>query len=130
MGQDNWQAIARYVERCLRGEYVRYVRHALSPEGVPREIEVRITPHIEQETLRGAVVQVLDLSQGRSVQQQLDESEERMRLFSAATHEAIVLHRDGVVLDANAALLRLIGYSLEEIRGKTVLQYQGKDFWP
>jgi len=130
MGQENWQAIAAHVERGLRGEHVRYVRHALSPQGVPREIEVRITPHIEQGRLRGAVVQVLDLSQGRSVQQQLDESEERMRLFSAATHEAIVLHRDGVVLDANAALLRLIGYSLDEIRGKTVLQYLGKDFWP
>ncbi|MFC7207117.1 putative bifunctional diguanylate cyclase/phosphodiesterase [Comamonas endophytica] len=80
--------------------------------------------------LRGAVVQVLDLSQGRSVQQQLDESEERMRLFSAATHEAILLHRDGVVLDANDALLRLIGYELEELRGKPALQHLDKEFWP
>ncbi|MET1116702.1 MAG: EAL domain-containing protein [Comamonas sp.] len=130
MGQEGWDAIAQHVERCLRGEPVRYVRHARSPQGELHEIEVRVTPHLEQQTLRGAVVQVLDLSQGRSVQQQLDESEERMRLFSAATHEAILLHRDGVVLDANAALLRLVGYSLDELRGKPALQHLDKEFWP
>ena len=130
MGEENWQAIAQHIERCLRGENVRYVRHARSPLGELREIEVRITPHLEQGTLRGAVVQVQDLSLGRSVQQQLDESEERMRLFSAATHEAIMLHRDGLVLDANAALLRLVGYSLEEVRGQPVLQHLDREYWP
>ncbi|MEG2629270.1 MAG: EAL domain-containing protein [Comamonas sp.] len=130
MGADNWQAISPHVERCLRGEHVRYVRQARSPQGLPREIEVRLTPHLEQDTLRGAVVQVTDLSLGRSVQQQLDESEERMRLFSAATNEAILIHREGVVLDANAAMLRLIGYSLDEIRGQSALQYLDKEFWP
>jgi len=130
MGQEGWEAIAPHVERSLRGEPVRYLRHAHSPQGELREIEVRVTPHLEQGTLHGAVVQVLDLTQGRSVQQQLDASEERMRLFSAATHEAILLHRDGVVLDANAALLRLVGYKLEEIRGGPVLQHLDKEFWP
>lgn len=130
MGQEGWEAIAPHVERCLRGAPVRYVRQVRTPDGRLRENEVLITPHLEQETLHGAVVQVLDLSQNRSVQQQLDESEERMRLFSAATHEAILLHRDGVVLDANDALLRLIGYDLDELRGKPALQHLDKEFWP
>ena len=130
MGLDSWQAIAPQVKRCLRGEHVHYVRHARSPQGELREIEVRITPHLEQGVLRGAVVLVHDLSLDRATRQQLTDSEDRMRRVSAATHEAIMLHRDGVVLDANPALLRLTGYHLEEMRGEPMLKHIGLEYWP
>lgn len=130
LGQESWQEIAPHVERCLRGEQVRYVRHARSTQGKLQEIEVRLTPHIVEAVLRGAVVQVHDLSLNRAAEQQLRESEERMRRFSAVTHEAILLHRDGLVLDVNPALERLIGYRLDELRGQPALQHMSLEFWP
>ena len=129
LGQENWQAIAPHIERSLRGEYVCYTRQALSPQGTLREMEVRLTPHLEQGVLRGAVVQVRDLSQDRAVEQQQRESEERMRRFSEATQEAIVLHRNGLILDTNAALLRMTGYTLDELRGQPVINYLGPEYW-
>ncbi|MFC7207118.1 PAS domain-containing protein [Comamonas endophytica] len=48
MGQEGWEAIAPHMELCLRGEPVRYVRQARSPQGELREIEARVTPHLEQ----------------------------------------------------------------------------------
>ncbi|MCT9810449.1 EAL domain-containing protein [Acidovorax sp. Be4] len=129
LGQESWQAIAPHIERCLRGEYVCYTRQARSPQGTQREMEVRLTPHLEQGVLRGAVVQVRDLSLDRAVEQQQRESEERMRKFSEATQEAIVLHRNGLIIDANPALLRMTGYSLDELRGQSVINHLGPEYW-
>ena len=129
LGQESWLAIAPHIERCLRGEYVCYTRQARSPQGTQREMEVRLTPHLEQGVLRGAVVQVRDLSLDRAVELQQRESEERMRKFSEATQEAIVLHRNGLIIDANPALLRMTGYSLDELRGQSVINHLGPEYW-
>ncbi len=129
LGQDSWQAIAPYIERCMRGEPVCYVRHAHTPQGTLREMEVSLTPHLEQGVLCGAVVQVRDLSLERAAEQRQRESEERMRQFSEATHEAIVLHRHGLIIDANPALLRMTGYSLDKLRGQSVINHLSPQYW-
>lgn len=55
-----------------------------------------------------------DVSHHHLATQQIRDSEERMRKFAAITTEAIVLHRDGFIMNGNDALSRLVGYSLDE----------------
>ncbi len=50
-------------------------------------------------------------------------SEERYRRLSDATSEALAIHRDGVLLEVNAAFCRLLGYAAEDCIGRPVLDF-------
>jgi diguanylate cyclase (GGDEF)-like protein/PAS domain S-box-containing protein len=50
-------------------------------------------------------------------------SEDRYRRLSDATSEALAIHRDGMILEVNAAFSRLLGYDATECIGRTVLDF-------
>ncbi|ABX33847.1 diguanylate cyclase/phosphodiesterase with PAS/PAC sensor(s) [Delftia acidovorans SPH-1] len=128
VGEAVWQLIAEHVERGLRGEHVRYEREVPQPDGPPRHIESLLMPHFEHGQLQGAVVQITDVSHHHHVAQKVRDSEERMRKFTEVTTEAIVMHRDGLIIDGNEALSRLAGYTLDELTGRPILDYICPEF--
>jgi len=60
-------------------------------------------------------------AQRQEVVQALRESEERFRLLSEAAGEGVVVHDDGIILDANGSLARMFGYELEELLGRNII---------
>ncbi|HLJ05845.1 MAG TPA: EAL domain-containing protein, partial [Acetobacteraceae bacterium] len=56
----------------------------------------------------------------RQIATQFARENERLRQLSESTFEALVIHRDGTVLDANSAFCSLVGRSLSEIEGEPV----------
>ena len=124
IGDKAWQAIRPYVERCIRGEHVKYTREQTLPNGEPRMIEVNLIPHFSsgQDQL-GAFVLITDITERWRAERTVRQSEERMRKFTEATDEAIVFHRDGVITDGNEALSRLTGYALPEVLGQSIFSF-------
>jgi diguanylate cyclase (GGDEF)-like protein/PAS domain S-box-containing protein len=57
------------------------------------------------------------------VEDALRVSEDRYRRLSDATSEALAIHRDGVILEVNAAFARLLGYRAEDCVGRSVLDF-------
>ncbi len=55
-------------------------------------------------------------------QENLQISEERFKTLSRVTFEGIVLHNDGIILDANDSLAQLLGYTSEEIIGHNAIE--------
>jgi PAS domain S-box-containing protein len=51
----------------------------------------------------------------------LQESEQRFRNLAEAAVEGVVIHDDGLVLDANASLARMFGYEPDEMIGRNIL---------
>ena len=76
--------------------------------------------NIGQRSLR--VTAIRDIDARKRAELELRESEERYRLLSNITFEGIFIHRNGVVLDANQSLAKMIGYDLDEIVGKNIIQ--------
>ncbi len=128
VGASVWQRIQAHVERGLRGEHVRYEREVPQPGRPPRHIETLLLPHFDGGVLQGTVVQITDVSRHHHAARQMRDSEERMRKFTEATTEAIVMHRDGQILDGNEALSRLTGHALEELIGHPVLDFICPEF--
>ncbi|MGB2868050.1 MAG: PAS domain S-box protein [Bacteroidota bacterium] len=54
----------------------------------------------------------------RKTERALRESEERYRRLSESTMEGIVIHENGMILDANPAFATLVGYELADVIGK------------
>ena len=126
IGDKAWLAIQPHVERCSRGEHVKYAREQTLPNGEVRMIEVNLIPHFEgsqKDSPVGSFVLITDITERWRAERTVRQSEERMRKFTEATEEAIVFHRDGLISDGNEALYRLTGYALHEVVGLSIFNF-------
>ena len=131
IGLRAWQSIAPHVERCQRGERVKYTREQTLPNGEVRMIEVQLIPHMGSAPEPvGAFALIIDITERWRADQLMRQTEERMRKFSEATHEAIVFHRDGLISDGNEALTRLTGYALHEVLGMSIFHFISPEWRP
>lgn len=130
VGERIWEQISTYLQRLEEGvlETIRYTRRAPDHEGRKQHMEAALHPHVIDGTLVGVVALITDVSHHHLLTQQMLANEERMRKFAAITTEAIVLHRDGLILDGNDALVRMTGYSIDELRGSPILDYVAPQF--
>ncbi len=60
---------------------------------------------------------IRDITSRKKAEQAIRESEDRYRGLAEATVEGILIHKDGIVTDANPSLARMFGYDLSEIIG-------------
>ncbi len=64
-----------------------------------------------------------EVAERARAEEALRASEERYRRLSDATSEALAIHRDGRILEVNAAFSRLLGYDAAECLGRTILDF-------
>ena len=64
-----------------------------------------------------------DITDRKQMEEALKESEQRFRSLSEASLEAILFIEDGIIVDANEALNRLLGYDGEDLRGKVATDF-------
>jgi diguanylate cyclase (GGDEF)-like protein/PAS domain S-box-containing protein len=74
-------------------------------------------------SLGGAVVDQHLATRAENEKERLRVSEARFRQLAEATFEGILIHIDGIVIDANEALCRLVGRPLEKLVGRSVLEF-------
>ena len=55
---------------------------------------------------------------GNQTEGKLQASEERFRLLCEAAEEGIIVHDNGIIIEANQAMARMFGYELSELIGK------------
>lgn len=87
--------------------------------------EMRIAPiKASQGRIKGYVAIKRDVTERRREQEALKTSEKRYRTVFQTSLDGIAITRlsDGVCIDANEALLELMGYEQEEVVGKTTLE--------
>ena len=124
IGDKAWQAIQPYVALSLGGEHAKYTREQSLPHGEMRMTEVTLIPHRDDagQTV-GSFVLMADITERWRAERSARQSEERMRKFTEATDEAIVFHRDGLIIDANEALSRMAGYALHDVLGQSIFNF-------
>src|SRR5665213_11674 len=109
-------------------EEVKKFRAGLIPK-VPFEITVRHSNGtlIQTETFatdilwHGAemkAVCIWNLTERKKMEKAMVESQERFKRFAEVTKEGILVHDNGVIVDANQALADMLGASIEEMIGK------------
>jgi PAS domain S-box-containing protein len=96
--------------RTKAGPY-RWVRYSIHPL------------HNPEGQVVGLIGAVMDIDAEKRAQEQLQESEERLRRFFDAAFEGLVFHEQGHVLDANPAAEALYGLASGEMVGRHVLEF-------
>ncbi len=65
--------------------------------------------------------------ESKKVEETILESEKRFRQFSEISFEGIIIHDYGTIVDANNTIANMLGYELNEIIGKTVLDFAAEE---
>ncbi|MFW6327222.1 MAG: PAS domain S-box protein [Bacteroidota bacterium] len=66
-------------------------------------------------TIKHGVAVVQDISVLETTKQELKESELRYKTLADLTHEGIVIHKEGTIIDVNRAFLNIYGFTREEL---------------
>ena len=124
IGEAAYAAIGSHVEAALAGKGSTYTREQRLPDGSMRIIEVNLIPHLDgNQVLRGSFVLINDITEHWRIEQELRRAEERMRKFVEATNEGIFFHKERRITDVNDALLRIGGFSREELLGHMTMEF-------
>lgn len=60
--------------------------------------------------------------QKQQIEEKLIVSEERFKKLSNLTFEGILIHKDGVIIDANESLQRMLDFDIEDVVGKNMIK--------
>jgi diguanylate cyclase (GGDEF)-like protein/PAS domain S-box-containing protein len=63
-------------------------------------------------------------------QKELQTEQERYRILSDSSVEGMLIHREGTILEMNAAICRLLGYQPEDLLGESILKLIGEEGVP
>jgi PAS domain S-box-containing protein len=105
----------KYLKKALDSGETQIYEYRLDLEKGTNHFEARMSRNSEDEVL----ALIRDITESKEAEQALRESEQRYRrLFNESTDAIYITSRDGQFIDANEALLDLLGYSKQEITDK------------
>jgi PAS domain S-box-containing protein len=138
-GTDHWliyhpdcqETIRRRAEARMRGETFlrRYEVKLLRKDGASLDGEINARM-IKVGLEPGVQIWIKDITERKTAERELRESEDRLRRLSDAAAEGILIHDKGVIVDANEAFARMFGYDLFDLIGKTVDRFAAAESWP
>jgi PAS domain S-box-containing protein len=88
----------------------------LQADGTFRHVEIQAQP---SDRAGQYILSFTDISELKHTARRLQESEYRFRKFAEISTEGIIIHKNGLIVDANPAVGVISGYAPEEIIGQT-----------
>ncbi|WP_416674402.1 PAS domain-containing sensor histidine kinase [Egbenema bharatensis] len=85
-------------------------------------LEARVTARTEELMTLNQLLQE-EIAERQKVEQALQESEMRFRALIEAIFEGIIVQENGQILDANPGFAVMFGYSLEDVIGKSAVDF-------
>ena len=101
-----------------------YVRHQ-DGHDIPVRISASLIRFDNKQLLLGIFS---DISEEKGMLLKLKASEERFKALAEASFEAIIIHKDGHVIDINQNFVDLHGYTLEELQTMNVMELIAPDY--
>ena len=115
------QEIISSIEMAKNEEKNRFISRNKLANGEIRDVEIDAIPvKIEGRDLLCVVLN--DVTERTIVQEELVKSHIKYRLLADTTFEGIVIHDNGIALEANNAVSRVTGYDPDEVLGKNILK--------
>lgn len=93
-------------------------------DGTSFFVEYTSTPIVEGNKILGAVVTFRDISDRRRVEKALRESEQKYRLiFDSAASLIFSVDQQGFIIDCNARIYQMLGYTQTEVIGRQLVDF-------
>jgi len=97
-------------------------------DGTSFPVEYTSTPIIESDRILGAVVTFRDITGRKRVEQALGQSEEKYRsIVESAASLILSLDHEGIIIDSNARVQQILGYTRSEIIDHPLVEFVHPD---
>ena len=120
----NKREIKQAVEQAIQGNFVTFEMDLLPSDHTTRTIHFRMTPILDdQKEVKYILIAGQDISVYKKTSEALVQSNERFAtIFNQAGIGIVIKSPEGKIIDCNPAFLSMLGYTLEEIKGKDYLE--------
>jgi len=121
LSEGDRRAVQRALQHTLASNLPYYVEHPIETPTGTRWLGARgqIVRDAEGKPQRLTGI-IADITTRKGTERELSEREQRLRAFADAAFEGIAFSVRGVVIDANKAICRMLGYEPHELIGKRV----------
>lgn len=120
LGQELYARNRPYIERALAGEPQLFDRTIIDPSGNPRYTQASYIPDIVDGQVKGFAVLVTDITARRIAERARAAAEARFGLaFERSPVGMGLLAQTHELIEVNRSLCELLGYSEEELRGRS-----------
>lgn len=93
-------------------------------------VELTFVPLIKSGKVYAIQLVLRDITERKNTEKELkkakekaEENENRFKILSEATHEAILISEKGIIVDTNGAISKITGYSYNEIIGSQAIDF-------
>jgi len=102
----------------------------IKSDGMPVWISANLRKRYDDEgNYNGYEGTIRDVTEIVKTEQKLKESEDRYRQLSELTFEGIIIHENGIVIEANKAICDMVGYTKEELIDNNILELCVAEKW-
>jgi PAS domain S-box-containing protein len=117
-----WAQVQSHLRRAASGERVTGAAFAFTPPGTTRYIVANGQPITDASGQQvGAVVAFRDITQEYVANAALQASEERFRRLSDAATDGVIVSREGIILEVNAAWCRMCRVDESTLLGTPII---------
>ncbi len=110
-------------EQVLAGEPRQKEVTRYDKAGNPREYRLKTAPIYVDDEVVGAYAIYVDITARKEALKKLETSRELYRtMFASAPIGMMLIDEEGIILEANEAIAKITGYSLEELEGSYVFE--------
>ncbi len=121
LGPRDYAKVLPYLERALQGETQTFERRMTDVHGQQRHTYITYTPDIQQGKVRGLLVQSIDISERKRMEDELFEEKERIRLTLKSIGDAVICtNAEGKITYLNPVAVRMTGWSKDVALGQDI----------
>ncbi|NPD83894.1 PAS domain S-box protein [Lentimicrobium sp. L6] len=121
-GSDSKEKALKNIDIALKEGFTQFEWEHIRDNGEVFPVVVTLSNIItEDKTIIQAIVR--DLSKEKLHEKAIYESEEKYKFLAKSTFEGILVHKDGVIIDANESFYKMLGYNANESVGKLISNY-------
>ena len=128
LGPELYALNRRHIERALAGEPQLFERSIIDPSGAPRHLQEAYIPDLVDGKVAGLIALVTDITARQVAEQARLAAEARFRL--AFVHSSVgmaMIDSAGRLLQVNPMLCTMLGYSEDELLGRTFADLVGPE---
>jgi len=100
----------------------------IQPDGTFKWIQINISPVLEDDKLVKLKGVIIDITERKQAEETLQESEEKFRsIMENSADTLLLINQQGRIVYANKEVLNMLGYTIEEVKSKTIVDLSPAD---
>lgn len=122
--EQEFKKFMKETQKRLKGEKSTYEVEIICPGGKKKNLHLTATPkYNKKRKFEGTFGIFRDITQEKRIEKELRDSEERFKRLTEVTHEGIIIHQNGDVIDVNPSILKMFKITEEEAKKRKIYDF-------